>query len=229
MGARLRSSASATEPIFKAPSDLTRVFYRVRYRPWFWRGEFTSDWVWKHYSVWRRVLSPLRGKPVRILEIGSWEGRSALFFLKYLPRSTIVCIDTFQGTPEEGYVYKLLDKQLSGVEARFDRNLAPFGARVEKIKSRSAEALARLTAAGRKFDVAYIDGGHRYDDVMADSVAVWGLIAPGAIVIWDDYEWAPGFAPDERPKAAIDDFLAAHAQDYRLLAKGHQVIVRRER
>ena len=54
------------------------------------------------YSVWRRVLAPLRKTPVRIVEIGSWEGRSALFFLKYLPYSRIVCIDTFQGTAEEG-------------------------------------------------------------------------------------------------------------------------------
>jgi hypothetical protein len=39
---------------------------------------------------------------VKILDIGSFEGRSAVFFLKYLPGSTIVCIDTFAGTPEEG-------------------------------------------------------------------------------------------------------------------------------
>ena len=92
MAAAAGSSADA-EPVFKAPSELTKVFYRVRYRPWFWRGEFTSDWVWKNYSVWRRVLAPLHDKPAQILEIGSWEGRSAMFFLKYLPQSRIVCID----------------------------------------------------------------------------------------------------------------------------------------
>jgi hypothetical protein len=76
-----------------------QVFFRVRYRPWFWRGDFT--WIWKNYSIWRRVLAPLRSRDTRVLEIRSFEGRSALFFLKYLPRSTIVCIDTFASTLEE--------------------------------------------------------------------------------------------------------------------------------
>jgi predicted O-methyltransferase YrrM len=215
------------EPVLKPPSPLTKVFYRVRYRPWFWSGEFSSDWVWKNYSFWRRALAPLRDKPVRILEIGSFEGRSATFFLKYLPRSTIVCIDTFAGTPEEGYVYKVLEKQMPEAEARFDRNTAPFAHRIEKIKSRSVPALEKLIAEGRRFDLAYIDGGHRYDDVMADSVAVWRLIEPGGIVIWDDYEWAPDFAPEQRCKGAIDDFLREHEGEYRLLAKEYQVIVQR--
>jgi hypothetical protein len=215
------------EPLFKPPWAITQVFYRVRYRPWFWRGDYTSDWIWKNYSIWRRVLAPLRDRPARILEIGSFEGRSAVFFLKYLPRSTIVCIDTFAGTPEESYVYKFLEEQLPGIEARFDRNVAPFAHRVEKIKSRSAPALQALIAAGRRFDLAYIDAGHRYDDVMADSLAVWKMLEPGGIVIWDDYEWAPEFPSAERPKPAIDDFLRAHEGHYQLLAKGYQVIIRR--
>jgi methyltransferase family protein len=227
MGADVSRSAAIADPVFKAPSAFARVFCRVRYRPWFWRGTFTSDWTWKNYSVWRRVLARWRDKPVRIVEIGSWEGRSAIFFLKYLRRSTIVCIDTFAGTEEEGYVYGLLGDQLAGVAARFDRNVAPFADRVEKIKSRSAPALARLQAEKRRFDLAYIDGGHRYDDVMADSLGIWALMAPGGIVIWDDYEWAPEFAREERPQAAIDDFLRAHAGGYRLLVKGYQVIVER--
>jgi predicted O-methyltransferase YrrM len=221
--------ASVAEPVFKAPSEFSKIFFRVRYRPWFWRGNFTSDWIWKNYSIWRRVLAPLRDWPTRILEIGSFEGRSAVFFLKYLPRSTIVCIDTFAGTAEEDYVYKFLKQQMSAAESRFERNVAPFAARVEKIKSRSAPALDALIAEGRRFDLAYIDGGHRYDDVMTDSVAVWTMLEPAGIVIWDDYEWAPEFQPEERPKPAIDDFLQAREGTYRLLAKGYQIIVERTR
>ena len=217
------------EPVFKPPSEITKVFFRVRYRPWFWHGDFTSDWVWKNYSIWRRVLAPARDRPVRIVEIGSFEGRSAVFFLKYLPQSTMVCIDTFAGTAEENYVYRNMEQQMSAAEARFDRNVAPFAGRVEKIRSRSILALERLAAQNRRFDLAYIDGGHRYDDVMSDSVAVWTMLEPGGTVIWDDYEWAPDFAPEERPKPAIDDFLGIREGSYRLLAKGYQVIVEKTR
>lgn len=217
------------EPVFKPPSEITKVFFRVRYRPWFWHGDFTSDWVWKNYSIWRRVLAPARDRPVRIVEIGSFEGRSAVFFLKYLPQSTMVCIDTFAGTAEENYVYRNMEQQMSAAEARFDRNVAPFAGRVEKIRSRSIPALERLAAQNRRFDLAYIDGWHRYDDVMSDSVAVWAMLEPSGIVIWDDYEWAPDFAPEERPKPAIDDFLGIREGSYRLLAKGYQVIVEKTR
>jgi predicted O-methyltransferase YrrM len=215
------------EPIFKPASGLTKAFYRLRYRPWFWHGDFTYDWVWKHYPVWRRVLTPLRQQPVRIVEIGSFEGRSAVFFLRFLPLSTIVCIDTFAGTPAESEVYKCLEQQMRTAEARFDRNVAPFASRVEKIKSRSADVLPRLIAAGRRFDLAYIDGGHRHQDVMDDSDGVWQILAPGGTLIWDDYEWAPHFAPEERPKPAIDAFLRAHQGEYRLLFKDYQVVIRR--
>jgi hypothetical protein len=50
---------------------------------------------------------------------------------------------------------------------------------------------------------------------------------PDGIIIWDDYEWAPEFKPEERPKQAIDDFLVRQEGSYQLLAQGHQVIIRR--
>jgi len=51
MGAGISRATAPAEPIFKAPSTFARVFYRVRYRPWFWRGSFASDWTWKKYSL----------------------------------------------------------------------------------------------------------------------------------------------------------------------------------
>jgi Methyltransferase domain len=174
-----------------------KIFDRLRYRPWFANKDFTTDWTSGNFTTWRRALSPLRNEPLRILEIGSWEGRSAVFFLNFCPRATIVCIDTFGGTPEEDYVYDGLREQIRGVEDRFDRNLKPFADRVEKLKSRSIPALAQLASSQRQFDLAYIDASHRRDEVMNDSLGVWHILAPGGIIIWDDYEWGRSLAPDE--------------------------------
>src|SRR5947208_3404578 len=116
------------------PHRLEKMVDRFRYRSWFDGKEFSSDWTSGNFTMWRRVLSPLRDEPLRILEIGSWEGRSALFFLNFFKRSTIVCIDTFEGTPEEAAVYASLAAIMRGVETRFDQNLAPFSDRVEKRK-----------------------------------------------------------------------------------------------
>lgn len=209
------------------PHRLEKIADRLRFRSWFAGKDFSSDWTSGNFTMWRRVLSPLREESLRILEIGSWEGRSALFFLNFFSRATITCIDTFGGSADEHYVYEPIAAQVSQAEARFDRNLKPFGARVEKIKSHSAAALERLDAANRRFDLAYIDGGHRRDDVMADSLGVWRLLAPGGVVIWDDYEWGRGLAPEERPQPAIDDFLRDHHGEYRLLAKTYQLAIER--
>ena len=213
--------------VLRSPHGLARSLDRVRYRAWFHGKEFTSDWASGNFSLWRRVLSPLRDQPLRILEIGSWEGRSALFFLNFFERSTIVCIDTFGGNTGEKEVYDSLATIMPGVEGRFDRNLASFGNRAEKIKSLSGPALEELKAQGRRFDLAYIDGSHRRDDVMTDSQAVWQLLNVGGIVIWDDYKWGPGLPPEERPQPAIDAFLQAHEGSYRLLARGYQVMIER--
>jgi predicted O-methyltransferase YrrM len=195
---------------------------------WFKGKEFSTDWTSYHYAVWTRVLSPLRNEPLRILEIGSWEGRSTLFFLNFFSRSTIVCIDTFAGNCEErAYLREPMISQLSSIERRFDRNVAQFVSRIEKIKSGSYMALKALKAQNRVFDVAYIDGSHLRDDVAADSAGVWEILAAGGIVIWDDYEFALNLPLEEQPKPAIDAFLSEHKGRYRILAKTKQVIIER--
>jgi predicted O-methyltransferase YrrM len=211
----------------RPPRGLQRRLDRFRYRSWFAGKEFTTDWASGNFTLWRRVLSPLRNEPIKVLEIGSWEGRSAIFFLNFFKRSTIVCIDTFGGNPEEAKVYENLAQLLPGVEQRFDRNLAAFENRVQKIKGRSGPALEELKAGSRRFDLAYIDGSHWRDEVMEDSRAVWTLLTKGGIVIWDDYGWGRELPPEERPQPAIDAFLREHDGAYRLLFKGYQVIIER--
>jgi predicted O-methyltransferase YrrM len=212
--------------ISRRPRRLEKKFFTFRYRSWFRHKEFTTNWASAHFAVWHRVLSPLRDEPLRIVEIGSWEGRSAVFFLNFFKQAKIVCIDTFGGSIEEPG-FKQLTNELSGAEARFDRNLAQFAGRVEKIKSQSHSALRRLADEGRQFDLAYIDGSHKRDDVSADSLGVWRLLAPGGIVIWDDYTWEINLAPEQRPQPAIDQFLMDHQGNYRLLAKTEQVLIER--
>src|SRR5215217_3878200 len=91
---------------------------------------FSSDWAAHHFFMWAELLHPLRDRPIRVVEIGSWEGRSALFFVNYLPQSNIVCIDPFEGNAEHH-----LDPYWKSLAARselqFDFNLMAFGSRVE--------------------------------------------------------------------------------------------------
>jgi predicted O-methyltransferase YrrM len=207
--------------LWRRPFKIERRWDRFRCRTWFRDKEFTSDWCSGNFTQWRRVFSPLRDEPLRILEIGSWEGRSAIFFLNFFAKATITCIDTFSG----GSDHKA--EQASRIEERFDHNLAAFGNRIEKVKGLSQQALAGLVAQQRRYDLAYIDGSHERDDVMADSLGVWSMLNPGGSIIWDDYRWGRNIPPEHRPQPAIDAFLREREDEYRLLSKGYQVIIER--
>jgi predicted O-methyltransferase YrrM len=185
---------------------------------------FTTDWAAKNFFDWAELLHPLRQRPLRILEIGSWEGRSALFFLNYLPNSRIVCIDTFGGNIEhhrDPYFAELAPK----AEGQFNCNLAALMHRIEKIKGSSTTVLPQLGIAGRRFDLAYVDGSHMAADVYSDAVLTWSMLEPSGMVIFDDYDWDLMGAEHERPKLGIDTFLAAVTGQYRELHRAYQIVI----
>lgn len=150
---------------------------------------------------------------VRMLEIGSYEGKSAIWFLENIltgPGAGITCVDGFW--PPYGEV--------------FDRNIALSGhaGRVQKLAGRTDEVLPRIDAT---FDAIYIDAGHREQEVWEDAQHAWRLAKPGATVIFDDYLWQPHLPLEERPQRAIDRFLSERGGELTLLYRGYQVIVRK--
>ncbi|THV02638.1 glycosyltransferase family 8 protein [Dendrothele bispora CBS 962.96] len=57
----------------------------------------TQDWFSHNEDHWKRLFTLITSKEPRVLEIGSWEGRSAVFLLNHLCQDggEIVCIDHF--------------------------------------------------------------------------------------------------------------------------------------
>jgi predicted O-methyltransferase YrrM len=194
---------------------------------WFEGKSFTVDWASPHFGMWAYVLADRRDRPVNILEIGSWEGRSALFFLNYLPHSRITCVDTFQGSKEH-HDRPAWKQVIAETEGRFDANLAAFAGRVEKIKQPSVDALPQLASRGARFDLIYVDGSHMAADVRADAVLGWDVLNPTGIMIFDDYLWTRMPHEAERPKQGIDAFMAEHEGDYHVLHRGYQMILLRK-
>jgi SAM-dependent methyltransferase len=187
-------------------------------------GGYTRDWFSRHVPLWSRLLAPLAGRPIRALEVGVFEGRSAAWLLENVlthPASELVCVDTFQGSTEHSGL------DLSGLEARFRANVAPFGAKVTVRAGRSQDVLRRL--GGKPFDLIHVDGSHEAADVMADAVLCWPLLKPGGLLIFDDYQWREFPEPERCPAVAIDGFLAAHGGRYREVHRGYQLWVEKIR
>ena len=59
---------------------------------------------------------------------------------------------------------------------------------VEVMPLESQIALPRLLAEGRTFDLAFVDGNHRFDGVLLDLVYLGRLVHRGGIVFVDDYQ-----------------------------------------
>jgi predicted O-methyltransferase YrrM len=193
---------------------------------WFADKDFSADWTSHNIPVWLAVLARLRMHPLRILEIGCYEGRSAVFWMEFFPHARLTVVDAFTGpqyhAEEQAYL-----AQLPFIEQRFDKNTAPYGSRVTKLKGSSARELAILKAASHQFDLIYIDGCHQRDMVMLDSLLSWQLLSPGGILIWDDYELGPDRVAEHKPRDAIDTFLHWHSSEVRELHRGWQIIIER--
>jgi predicted O-methyltransferase YrrM len=175
--------------------------------------DFTVDWFALHIPVWNQLLDRL--EPRRMIEIGSYEGRSACHLIeRYGQRAPLqlLCVDTWQGGFEHS------PAEMSHVERRFDHNMAVAVSRsshpvtVRKIKKSSALALAELIASEEApFDFIYIDGSHSACDVLADAVLSFQLLRVGGMMIFDDYLWSNNPKGEEdnflMPKDAIDSFV----------------------
>ena len=64
---------------------------------------------------------------------------------------------------------------------------------VEHHTEASEIALPRLLAEHRSFDLAFVDGNHRFDGVFVDLSYLGRLVGPGGVVFLDDYH-LPGVA-----------------------------------
>lgn len=177
---------------------------------------YTTDYVSSFQEDWRRALASIAGRPgVQLLEIGSFEGRSAAWFLKHVltdESSKLVCVDLFTQP---------------GLEARFDHNirLVDRHQQVRKLKGRSGDILPNLEPAS--FDAIYIDGGHDAGTVLLDGMLSWRLLKPGGVLIFDDYLWETERPPAMRPQLAIDIFRETMAEALEVLHEDYQVIVRK--
>jgi predicted O-methyltransferase YrrM len=59
---------------------------------------------------------------------------------------------------------------------------------VEFHAEQSQIVLPRFVSEGRIFDLAFVDGDHRFDGVFLDLVYLGRLVRPGGVVILDDYQ-----------------------------------------
>ena len=192
--------------------------------------QYTTNWFKWAPQVWEQLIPYLPARK-NFLEIGSFEGRSAVWITQHMMEDggELVCIDTWEGGEEH------TAEDMAGTEARFHNNIGlVMGNFVDRkvlpIKSTSVEALGGLIAQTKQFDFIYIDGSHTAKDVLTDACVAWPLLKDKGFMVFDDYMWRPpGFTPLQRPKIAVDTFINIFEDELIVTHIGYQLIVRKEK
>lgn len=145
-------------------------------------------------------------KPKRTIEIGFGPGASTLVFLNQhqslkSPDKSHIAIDP--------YIDRFYDR--SGIESATDVGLVHL---LEVIKEPSFIALPKLLSD--KFEMAFIDGGHRFEEFMIDWFYLKEMIPVGGVMIVDDI-----FYPSV--KAAVSYITRNHS--YEMVKFGPDICV----
>jgi len=177
--------------------------------------DFTTDWFSAWEGLWLKHFCEFALHPSNFLEIGSLEGRSAVWMLDHLlvhPESRLTCLDLFHNAE---------------VEARFDANVAATGAggKVTKLRGFSWRLLREL--APSSFDLIYVDGSHHGQSVIEDAVLSFRLLRQGGWLVFDDYPWRKDETHPVFPKDAVDAFLHLYQGQVELCHLKWQVILKK--
>ncbi len=136
-------------------------------------------------------------KDFKYLEIGSYEGNSALYVAINFPNSNITCVDLWQDVEE----YK--GKNFNIIENNFDLNLKGLS-NINKIKSTSDDFFVKNKTM---YEFIYIDGNHKFDYVLRDCENAWKFLNDDGFLVCDDYIWNYYADIKLNPCFAVNKFL----------------------
>jgi len=155
------------------------------------------------------ILKGYAKSHAKILEIGSWFGRSTRCLAENTP-GIVYAVDTWKGTPSEiqlGYYDSALKNEGDFDLMEFCRNnfdLIEQG-KLIPIRMSSKNACEVFKQKGIKFDMIFIDADHTYEGVKADIISTKDLLLPGALLCGHDYNVWPGV------KQAVDEMVGQDA------------------
>ena len=159
-----------------------------------------------------------RNDSLKILEIGSASGHSALFFLWFFKIANIDCVDVWDRFSKFG----ILNTE---IEEMFDKNLSEYSDRVNKIKLFSLEFFAKKLNQRCLYDIVYIDGSHEAEDVLSDCLYSFALLKINGLMIIDDVFHMCHKRYQDNSIKAIDCFLNLKGNDLKIIRLNSQLFI----
>ncbi|HTZ20208.1 MAG TPA: class I SAM-dependent methyltransferase, partial [Opitutaceae bacterium] len=105
----------------------------------------------------------------RILEVGTYNGASAINFALACPAATVT---TYDVRAEAG---EMIAAAEPAIQHRIERRVADFALDGPRLRVEP------------RYDFVFIDGDHKFAAVTADSALAFERVVPGGIIAWHDY------------------------------------------
>ena len=179
--------------------------YNEKHKTFLINKKITHDYFSINAFDWINTLNGFKNTKFKFLEIGSFEGNSALFILENFKQSYLICVDQWkQLYREDGKREGYEDLLINDIEKNFDTNLKNYSGRFLKHKISSNNFFKNNK---EEFDIIYIDGSHFASDVFEDCKNSWSVLKINGLLILDDYFWKGYSKLEENPAFAINQFL----------------------
>ncbi|WP_260736223.1 O-methyltransferase [Tunturiibacter lichenicola] len=141
------------------------------------------------YTLLATIASALR--PKKIFETGTFRGVGTITLALNAPEAQIFTLDLPEKyTEAEVETLSKGDKEwvrLSRTSTGFAFQGHPAAARIHQLRGNSLtfEPPPEL----HNVDLCFIDGGHSYECIKADTQTALKILAPNGVIVWDDYSW----------------------------------------
>lgn len=170
--------------------------------------KFTKNYFKNNAPIWYEIFkkNSLINKKINVLEIGTYEGMSFLFFNKYLKLNNLYCVDVkehenFKSNKEQFSNYKFFN---STSDDFFKKKL------------------------NVKFDIIYVDGGHDIKNVYNDLINSHEHLEDNGILIIDDFLLDVDYRRNKKYFGEVMSGVFMFFQKnfkYKILYAGHQLIL----
>ena len=158
-----------------------------------------DGWLSYHEALYLYSLAAAGSGKGKILEIGSWKGKSTIILARGSKRSNreqVYAVDPHKGGPDqESHGYKSVDSEME-----FRGNVEREGVAdyVIPLVMKSEEAAAGWSGPIR---LLWIDGDHSYEAVKKDFLLWEPFVVPGGVIAFHDtYSW-------EGPRRVVEEMV----------------------
>lgn len=199
-----------------------RYFVKIKEHKNFLKQKIISnDWFTENIIglEYFKDKEKLKKKNLNVLEIGSYQGNSTIYFLNNLNIKKITCVDNFEGSDEH-------DKsKFNDIYNNFMYNTSNYKDKIV-IKKCISKNFFKLNK-NETFDLIYIDGSHHYEDVLIDAFESIKILNKNGYLVFDDFLWKYYKQKSNNPINAIKLLIKNNNYNLKILFTSYQIILKK--